>query len=146
MDRVVEHRWRRKNKIPLHSGTYVTSHNQALVKDIMSTPLETVSADTPLVTAAEKMRERNISALLVTTVPPSIVTSTDILEAVAQGMDTSQVEVADVMTESVETVPPNLQLREAAAMMENFRISHLPVATDDYIGMISSTDITAYLS
>lgn len=119
---------------------------QILVKDIMSTPLVTISADMPLIEAAKEMRERNISALLVTTVPPSIVTSTDVLEAVARGIDTTQLAVGDVMTESVETVPPTLQLREAAAMMETFGINHLPVATNDYVGMISSTDITAHLS
>jgi CBS domain-containing protein len=50
------------------------------------------------------------------------------------------------MTEAVETVPPGLRLTEAAAMMENLCISHLPVVDDDFVGMVSSTDITAEIS
>lgn len=136
----------KKTKPSVPGSECMALQEQVLVKDVMSTPLVTISADTLLVEAAQEMRRKNISALLVTTAPPSIVTTTDVLEAVAQGMDTSRLDVADVMTESVETVPPSLQLREAAAMMETFGISHLPVATDDYIGMVSSTDITAHLS
>jgi CBS domain-containing protein len=92
------------------------------------------------------MRDNDIGALLVTTAPPSIITKTDVLDAVAAGRDTSALNVSDVMTESVETVPPALQLNEAAAMMTNFGISHLPVVDDDYVGIVSSTDITTHLS
>lgn len=113
----------------------------------MSTPLETISADATLAEAAGEMRESDISALVVTTNPPSIVTSTDVLDAVADGRHPSEVTVADVMTESVETVPPSIYLREAAAMMTNFGINHLPVVDGgDYVGMVSSTDATAELS
>ncbi|PSP92924.1 histidine kinase [Halobacteriales archaeon QS_4_62_28] len=115
---------------------------QTLVKDVMSTPLITVTEDTPLVEAAKKMRENEISALLVTTAPPSLVTSTDIRDAIAAERDPFHTVVGDVMTESVESVPPELPLCETAAMMETFRISHLPVVDDDYIGMVSSTDLT----
>jgi CBS domain-containing protein len=116
------------------------------VADIMSTPVETIGPDETLTEAAAVMREHDIGALLVTTSPPSIITGTDILDAVAEGRDTSELDVRDVMTESVETIPPELQLNEAAAMMTNFGISHLPVVDDDYVGIVSSTDITANLS
>ncbi|WP_226021622.1 CBS domain-containing protein [Halomicrobium salinisoli] len=120
--------------------------SQTRVEAIMSTPLETISADATLTEATTAMREEDISALLVTTAPPSIVTSTDVLDAVAEGRDPDDVRVEDVMTESVETVPPDLRLGEVAAMMTNFGISHLPVVDDDYLGMVSSTDITARMA
>ncbi|WP_236035676.1 CBS domain-containing protein [Haloarcula rubra] len=122
------------------------SQEQAIVEDVMSTPLVTIAPDATVVEAAKEMRRRDISALLVTTAPPSIVTSTDIIDAVSEERDTSELNVADIMTESVETVPPDLRLVETAAMMENFGINHLPVVEDDFIGMVSSTDITATLS
>ena len=112
----------------------------------MSTPLLTIRRDATLVEAAVKMRDNEVSALIVTTAPPSIITSTDVLDAVAEGKDTSELMVSDVMTGSVETVPPDLRIEEAAAMMTNFGINHLPVVDDDFVGMISSTDITARLS
>jgi CBS domain-containing protein len=114
------------------------------VRDIMSSPVETIPSDASVSEAAEKMRTDDISALLVTTSPPSILTSTDIMGAVAENRDTTALGVADLMTESVETVPPTLRAEEAAAMMTTFGIGHLPVVDGgDYVGIISSTDITA---
>jgi len=112
----------------------------------MSTPLRTISADATVVEAASTMRRYEINALIVTTSTPGIITSTDVLDAVAAGRDPAELLVSDVMTESVETVPPDLRIEEAAAMMTNFGINHLPVVDDDFLGMISSTDITARLS
>ncbi|MFC7076963.1 CBS domain-containing protein [Haloarcula halophila] len=117
-------------------------HDRTLVEDIMTTPLERTGPDATVTEAAATMRDKDISALLVTTAPPSIITSTDILDAVAQERDTAELLVSDLMTESVETVPPDLPLSETAAMMTNFGINHLPVVDDDYVGMVSSSDIT----
>lgn len=118
------------------------------VEEVMSTPLETVSKGATITEAARTMRESDISALVVTTSPPSIITSTDVLDAAAEGHDPSELQVADVMTTSVETVSSDLFLEEIAAMMTSLGINHLPVVdvNDEYIGMISSTDVTAQLS
>ena len=119
---------------------------EARVADLMSTPLLTIGQDATVVEAAAEMREHDVSALIVPTSPPSIVTSTDILDAVASGREVAELPVSAVMTRSVETVPPDLRLEEAAAMMTNFGINHLPVVDDDFVGMISSTDIAARLA
>ncbi|RZV06266.1 CBS domain protein [Natrinema hispanicum] len=117
------------------------------VEDVMSTPLEIVSKDATLTEAATVMHDKEINALVVSTDPPSIVTSTDLVSSAAEGHDPTTQQVSDVMTKSVETVPPELYLEEVAAMMTNFGINHLPVVDgDDYLGMISSTDITSELS
>ena len=118
------------------------------VDEVMSTPLERISKGATVQEAAEQMRAADISALVVRTDPPSIVTSTDILGVAADGTAPDEVQVADVMTESVETVPPDLYLEEVAAMMTTFGIKHLPVVEgdDEYVGMISSTDVAAQLS
>ncbi|WP_425601404.1 CBS domain-containing protein [Halobaculum magnesiiphilum] len=112
----------------------------------MSTPLETVSKDATVREAARRMREDGINALVVFTTPRAIVSSTDVLDAVAEGRDVSELTVADVMTTDVETVTPDLYMEEVAQMMTTYGIKHLPVVDDDYVGMISSTDVTAYLS
>lgn len=117
------------------------------VADVMSTPLETIPEDATLQEAATAMRDDEISALVVSTNPPSIVTSTDLVAAAAGGHDPTERHVSDVMTESVETVPPDLYLEEVAAMMTSFGIKHLPVSDgDDLVGMVSSTDVAAQLS
>jgi len=116
------------------------------VGDVMSSPLRTISPDATVEAAATEMREHDISALLVTSRSRSIVSSTDILDVVADGRDPAEVTVADVMTEAVETVTPDLFLEEAAAMMETFGIKHLPVVEDDYVGMLSTTDLAEHFS
>jgi signal-transduction protein with cAMP-binding, CBS, and nucleotidyltransferase domain len=114
------------------------------VEEIMSSPVETISRNASVSDAAAKMRNEEISALIVTTSPPSIITTTDILDAVAEERDPTELDVTELMTESVETVPPELQVGEAAAMMTNFGIKHLPVVErGDYVGIISTTDIAA---
>ncbi len=122
----------------------MSTNQQTRVRDIMSTPVETISRGATVSDAATKMRKKDISALIVTTSEPSIITSTDILGAIADGEDASEMAVTALMTESVETIPPELAIGEAAAMMTSFGIKHLPVVErGDYIGIISSTDITA---
>ncbi len=122
------------------------SDSETLVREIMSSPVETISQNAAVAEAAVRMREEGISALLVTTAPPSIVTTTDMLAVVAGGESGLEVAVADVMTESVETVPPDLEVERAAEMMKTYGIKHLPVVDDDYVGIVSSTDITALQS
>jgi CBS domain-containing protein len=124
----------------------VTQKDRPTVGDVMSTPLETISPDATVTEAARRMRDREISALVVTTSSRAIVSSTDVMDAVAEGRDTSSLQVRDVMTEDVETAAPDLYMEEAAAMMTTYGIKHLPVVDDDYVGMVSSTDVTAHLS
>lgn len=124
----------------------MSSPERVTVKDVMSTPLETISKDATVMDAAQRMRAKDINALVVETTPRAIISSTDVLDAVADGHDVSKLRVADVMTTDVETATPDLYMEEVAAMMTNYGIKHLPVVDDDYVGMISSTDVTAYLS
>jgi IMP dehydrogenase len=125
-----------------------TRDDQIRVEDVMSTPLETISSDAAVEAAAARMRDVDIKALLVPGAEMGIVTSTDILEAVAAGWDVADLRVEEVATIPVETVTTDLQMNEAAAMMTNFGINHLPVVDGDgdYAGMVSSTDVTAALS
>ncbi len=124
----------------------VSTTDNPTVEDVMSTPLETISKDATVREAARKMRQEDISALVVTTSPRAIVSSTDVLDAVADGADANELLVSDTMTTEVETAAPDLYMEEVAAMMTNYGINHLPVVDDDYVGMISSTDVTAQLT
>jgi len=121
-------------------------NDRTRVSEIMSTPLETIGADEPLREAARRMADSDISALVVTTGGGCIVTQSDIVGAVAAGRDLDEAVVRDVMTEDVETVTPDLMMEEVAAMMTMYGVKHLPVVDDDYVGMVSSTDVAAHLS
>ena len=124
----------------------MSSADRPTVEDVMSTPLETIRKDATVMEAAQRMREHDISALVVTTTPRAIISSTDVLDAVAEGRDLTELAVEDVMTKNVETASPDLYMEEVAAMMTTYGIKHLPVVEDDYVGMVSSTDVTAHLS
>ncbi|WP_276271254.1 cyclic nucleotide-binding/CBS domain-containing protein [Haloarcula litorea] len=124
----------------------MSSDERTTVRDVMSTPVETVSEEATVVEATQRMREKDINALLVETTPRAIVSSTDVLDAIADGRNVSELQVADVMTTNIETASPDLYMEEVAAMMTTYGIKHLPVVDDDYVGMVSSTDITAHLS
>ncbi|MCU4924805.1 CBS domain-containing protein [Halobacteria archaeon AArc-dxtr1] len=120
--------------------------NRTTVEDVMSTPLETISKDATVMEATQQMRAKDINALVVPTSPRAIISSTDVLDAVAEGRDVTELRVADVMTTDVETATPDLYMEEVAAMMTTYGIKHLPVVDDDYVGMVSSTDVTAHRS
>jgi len=121
-------------------------NDRTRVSEVMSRPLETIGADGPLREAARRMADDDISALVVTTGGGCIVTQSDIVGAVAAGRDLDDTVVRDVMTENVETVTPDLMMEEVAAMMTMYGVKHLPVVDDDYVGMVSSTDVAAHLS
>jgi len=118
------------------------------VEDLMSEPIITISPEATVREAAEAMQDDAINALFVPGAEAGIVTSSDIVAAVARAADTTTVTVGEVMTSPVERVPRSLPLGEAAAMMTNFGIKHLPVVDDDndYVGIVSSTDITMTLA
>lgn len=124
----------------------MSTGNRAQVEAVMTTPVETISADATIREAATEMRDEGFSALLVPGAEAGIVTSTDVLDAVADGRDLGETTVADLMTSPVESVTADLDLDEAAAMMTTFDIKHLPVEDDDFVGMLSSSDMAAQLS
>jgi CBS domain-containing protein len=119
------------------------SDSATLVEDAMTRTLEIIQPEETVSAAAAEMRSRGLGALLVTTAPPAIVTKSDVLDAVADGRDPTATPVEAVMTQPAEAVPPDCPLNEAAAMMTAFGTDHIPVADDDFLGMVSMADITA---
>ena len=118
------------------------------VEDVMSTPLETISSDASVTEAAQKMREHDINGLFIPGSSAGIITTTDVVDVVAKEETPADVRVGDVMTAPVERVTKTLELTEVASMMTNFGIKHLPVIDEhgDYVGMVTSTNLTTELA
>lgn len=114
----------------------------------MTAEVATIRGDASVSAAATEMRDRNISSLLVSGGETGIITSTDVLGAVAAGLDPEATAVADLMTAPVESINVGLRLEEVAAMMTNYGINHLPVrdSDGDYVGIVSSTDLRESLA
>jgi CBS domain-containing protein len=121
------------------------------VASLMSTDIVTVTSDTLVERAAQRLREDQIGSLVVVDSHgriEGILTSTDFVAIVAKSRPKAETTVERYMSEQVITAGPQDPIRDAADTMITYGISHLPVVDEDdtVIGMLSSTDLTAYLS
>jgi CBS domain-containing protein len=116
---------------------------------LMSTPVTTVTPETAAREAARRMLEESVGSLVVTDCgdPVGILTTTDFVDVVASG-DTAKTTVEDHMCTDVVTTSVNEPVPAVAETMMDESIHHLPVADDTagVVGMITTTDLTAYLS
>jgi signal-transduction protein with cAMP-binding, CBS, and nucleotidyltransferase domain len=115
------------------------------VRDGMSDVVLTMGQSHTLREAAEKMVEKGTGAALVTDDEwpvPCIVTERDILTSIGRGEDPDTERVADHMSGSVITAPPDWSLERAASEMSRRGIRHLVVLDDGEVaGVLSIRDI-----
>jgi len=102
-----------------------------------------------LVDAAKRMCEEKTGYLLVLEGDGmlGIITERDILQAVADGKPLDATKVKDVMKTDVVTAHASTTLREAAKLMTEHWIRHLPVVDGGkLVGVISQRDLAGVLS
>jgi CBS domain-containing protein len=76
-----------------------------------------------------------------------IITERDVLKAVATGLKLEEARIAEVMTKDVVTVGPGTSLREAAKIMADRWIRHLPVVDGGkLVGVLSQRDLAGVLA
>ena len=115
--------------------------------DVMTKHVVDIQPDATVSDAIEKMREWNVSSLLVrrqdSTDTWGFMSRKDVLEkVVARGLDSDTVHVYEIMTKPVITVPPNCSLRDCAALMVRADIRRVLVFDgQDIVGIVSSSDI-----
>jgi signal-transduction protein with cAMP-binding, CBS, and nucleotidyltransferase domain len=115
--------------------------------DVMTKHVVNIEHDTVVADAIEKMRQWNVSSLLVkrgsATDTWGFMTQTDVIEKViAHGLDSSQVLVHEIMTKPVITVPPSCSVQDCAALMTRADIRRVLVYDgQDIVGIVSSSDI-----
>lgn len=126
---------------------------------IMHTNLITVTPDTSLVEARELLEEKKIDHLLVindTKQLVGLVSDRDLKQywaSPATSLSTHElnyllekVVVSMIMVKTVVTVPTNTTIERAALVMQEHRISSLPVMEDGILaGIITSTDVLGVL-
>ena len=107
-----------------------------------------VESDCIIAAAARKMRDNKVGALMVmkNDTLSGIFTERDLMSrVVAEGLDPEKVKVSEAMTSSIATVPLETPIREAANIMWQNRIRHLPVLGEGKLyGVISVGDILAW--
>jgi CBS domain-containing protein len=118
------------------------------ISDVMTEAAVTDRPDDTLQQAAGKMREQQTGSLLVLDGQDlvGIVTERDVLNAVATAtpLDTP---VSEVMSKDLITVEPGTSLREAARIMTERWIRHLPVLEGGrLVGIVSQRDLAGVLA
>jgi CBS domain-containing protein len=115
------------------------------VRDVMTQATVTESRHDSLRAAAERMWRQQTGSLIITEGGEltGIITERDVLRAVALGADPDKTSVDDAMTAEVYTVPPDMQLQDAAREMATRWIRHLPIVDDgQLLGVVSMRDVT----
>lgn len=120
-----------------------------LVKECMSTRIETVTPETTLQECARKMRDLEIGSLPVWEDGKlaGMITDRDICcRAVAEGLDTVVTRVADVMTADVTCCVDEQDYEDAAHMMEDRQLRRLAVLDREgkMVGMLTVDDLARH--
>jgi len=121
------------------------------VARLMSSTLYTADPDTLVEDAANTMLDNEVGSILVVGDDGKIVgilTSSDFVGIVAASKPKAQTTVKRYMSTDVTTTTAQTSIQDAADTMVEDGIHHLPVVDEDGIpiGMLSSSDLTAYLS
>jgi CBS domain-containing protein len=117
-----------------------------LVKDIMTRGCECIAPDNTLEQAAQRMRSLDVGPLPVCDNDrlAGMVTDRDIVvRGVAEGCDTRQTRVRDVMTPDLTYCFEDQDVEEATQLMKRQQIRRLPVLNHDkrLVGMLSLGDV-----
>lgn len=119
------------------------------VSEVMTNAAVVDQPQDTLAEAARKMWRQQTGSLLVLDGEDlvGIVTERDILKAVAGGTSLDHTTIAEVMTKDVITVGPGTSLREAAKVMADRWIRHLPVLdAGKLVGVVSQRDLSGVLA
>ena len=123
------------------------------IGDLMTEKLETIEASLSAQEAAMKMRDKNVSSLVVidaNSKTVGIITERDLVRKVcvhdASSRDTS---VRDIMSDALVTTDAISEVGVAADIMIQNQVRHLLVVKDDDInkplGIITPSDLARYL-
>lgn len=116
------------------------------VSEIMTTNVATAEPDSTIEEVATMMKDENVGAIPVVDDDElvGIVTDRDIVvRCIAEGKDPSECEVEEIVSEELETVTPDDDVRRAAEIMQRKQIRRLPVCDEEgrLVGMLSLGDI-----
>ena len=117
----------------------------ATIREIMSSSLITVDADSTVAQAATVMAERRVGSALVMDGDSlaGIFTERDIVRALSQDFDAPGHPIGHWMTKNPTTIGPDDSTERALDMMLKGGFRHLPVLEDDrVVGIVSIRDLS----
>lgn len=115
------------------------------LRDLMTQKVTSVNASANVQDAARIMRDLNVGSVPVVENNrlSGIVTDRDIvLRCVAEGKDLTQAQVKDVMSNSVVSASPDMDVHEAARLMSQHQVRRLPVVENgQLVGIVAIGDL-----
>jgi CBS domain-containing protein len=128
---------------------------QNVVKEIMSTKLETIDVTENAQQASKKMSDKRISSVLVidgnkkNEEPIGIITERDLVKHVcASGISSKEVGIREIMSSPIATVEAEATVETAADLMLSNKVRHLLVVDEKTrrpVGIIAPSDMNKYL-
>ena len=120
--------------------------SNVLVRDIMSKDVKVVRNDTTVQEVVATMTKFDKDAILVVQSgkPTGIITVRDVLvRAVEHGMPLNSIIARMIYTNPLVTINESATVEEAAQLMKQWKIKHLPVTSQDerLTGMVTDIDI-----
>ncbi len=115
-----------------------------LVREVMNRQVVTAKPELSLKEASKVMTDMKIGSLLVVEKEKilGIVTSSDVLKAVASGKDPERTLIESSMSKNVKIIEPEKTIEEAVSIMVENKIKKLPVVDEGkIIGIITASDI-----
>jgi CBS domain-containing protein len=115
------------------------------VADIMTTDVKTARPDDTFAVVAKTLHDNRISSVIIVDGKElaGIVTERDVVNLVADELEPGSLPVKVRMTRQLATVEPRTDITEAAQLMAERRIRHLPVVDKgSLVGVISIRDLT----
>jgi CBS domain-containing protein len=120
------------------------------VRDLMTVNVPLTTLNTPVSDAARLMRAADRDSLIVFDLgrATGIVTERDIIRKItAEGRDPMRVHVGEIVSSPLITIHPDRSAREAAALMLEKKIGHLPVVKENrLLGIITFQDFAKHVS
>ncbi|MFC7133086.1 MULTISPECIES: cyclic nucleotide-binding/CBS domain-containing protein [Salinibaculum] len=116
------------------------------VSDIMSSPVVTVTQETTIAEAAGVLADEHVGSLVVgDDIIEGIITETDIVRAVGDGISLDETTVAEIMTDPVVTIRPHESVQVAGERMGHNGVKKLPVTEDgEPVGIVTTTDLAHF--
>jgi CBS domain-containing protein len=118
------------------------------VADVMAFRIVKVSPEDPVRVAIARMLEENVGSVAVCDDQRlvGIFTERDVLRLTSEGPDFDEVRVGDVMTTQLVTLSPNDDILDAARLMGEKKIRHLPVLEgENLLGMVGIREVVRVL-
>lgn len=117
------------------------------VNEIMNSPVRTVDGETTIADAARDLTEHRIGSLVVGEERiDGIITETDIVRSVGEGIDPTATSVAELMSDPVVTIRPTDSVGTAGERMGKNTVKKLPVTEDGRaVGIVTTTDLAHFL-